>query len=537
MLKNILRITLYKYIAIFFLFILVIGAVSTYIHFINNTIDYHSLFKININIISMNILIIIGLLVRFFKWHLFLRAYQYRIKIRKSFGIFFSSLFINLFFPFLIGEVLAKCYFLKKENCVNTRKNLTLVILERLLDLIPVVILRINFASFISNNFTTPNHVSSIVLLLKVGLGTLLLLLLFVSFTVNMRLLLKLIVCFLIGFLGWLFPYLIYFTFPGDVLGSLSFNHFGYIFSNYLMFFSSTPMGIFLSANYLYLSLEKIIQDPILLFQTAINIRIASIAPRFVLGLTALYYLIKRMKNEQLYHFDEISNEYADIIPQHIQERLIERKCKLILDNLNIKFQNGGSNLRGLDLGGGKGWYTSRIIDSISADVILVERSFNQAKDAVKRDKRIKAVIADIQYLPFKDSSFDFGFSINVFHHLDDQASQLRAFESLSHVLRNNHFFYLHEINVHNVFSKIYMNYIFPLVKNIDEGIECWVDPEKDNFGNFISDKIVYFTFIPDFASTLFMKILSPIETKLENSPLNKYSAHFFRVFENKKDA
>jgi ubiquinone/menaquinone biosynthesis C-methylase UbiE len=214
---------------------------------------------------------------------------------------------------------------------------------------------------------------------------------------------------------------------------------------------------------------------------------------------------------------------------------LIERKCNYIRDE--IKSDSGKTeNLTGLDLGGGKGWYTSRMRDITGADIILVERSFNQAKDAIRRDPRIKAVIADMTNLPFKDDKIDFAFSINVVHHLDDREAQKRAMDSISRVLKNNVPFMLHEINTHNIVFKIYMNYLFPLYKTIDEGIEWWIDPRIDHFGKLVSDKIIYFTFVPDFISYRLMKLLMPIERKLENSRFSKYSAHYFRVFRNRKD-
>jgi hypothetical protein len=93
----------------------------------------------------------------------------------------------------------------------------------------------------------------------------------------------------------------------------------------------------------------------------------------------------------------------------------------------------------------------------------------------------------------------------------------------------------LHEMNTHNIVFKIYMNYLFPLYKTIDEGVEWWIDPRIDKFGNLISDKIIYFTFVPDFINYRLMKMLMPVEKRLENSRFSKYSAHYFRVFRNRK--
>ena len=509
--------------------VLIVGGISTYIHLQNKTIGIEKVIELNLNLFVMISLITAGLIIRFFKWHFFMRLYDIRLKIRKSFGIFFASLFVNLLFPLLIGEVLTKNYFLRKENYMNTYRNISLILFERVLDVMAIIILGIIFLVFSSEKATD----SSPQAYLFIGIGVCIIFAIFTFFTVKIRLSYKLAVSFLTGLLGWFVIYLIYFVLPAETRSNLSFTDFSYIFSNYLVFYPTTPMGIFLSGNYLYISFEQIVKDPVVLLQTVINIRIASIIPALVIGLIAAIKLFKKRKTVN-YHFDEISDEYTDMIPEHIRERLIQRKCSLIIEDLKQKHRNL-EGLTGLDLGGGKGWYTSRLIDLTGAKVILVERSTGQAKDALSRDPRIMAVVADIEELPFGNNFADFAFSINVFHHLEERNAQKRAFDSVSRVLKPEGSFYLHEMNVHNIFFKIYMNYFFPLVKTIDEGIELWIDPKLARAGNFLSDRIIYFTFLPEFIGKRMMKLLEPLERRLENSSFGKYSAHYFRVFENNK--
>ncbi len=473
-----------------------------------------------------------GLLIRFFKWHFFLRLYAVKIKIRKSFSIFFASLFVNLFFPLLIGETLTKNYFLHKENYRNSYRNISIILTERLLDVIAILLIGIFFLFFSSEKALVNTPASY----LYVGIGISTLLIIGFLFSFRSSISLKFTISFTIGLLGWTMIYLSYYVMQGDVTSEISFIDFGYIFSNYLVFYPTTPMGIFLSGNYLYITLGEFVKDPTTLAQTVINIRIASIAPSLIIGVVAIINLIRKQKQSEKFHFDEISEEYEEMIPEHVRDRLIIRKCDMIVKDLKEKYGKL-DGLIGLDLGGGKGWYSSRLIDMTGAKIILVERSVNQANDAVKRDPRINSVIASIEELPFKTNYADFAFSINVFHHLDDRESQKKAFLAVSRVLKPRGKFYLHEINVHNIFFKIYMNYFFPLVKTIDEGIENWIEPKLTQFGNLISNKIIYFTFLPEFVGKRPMKFFEPIEKKIENSRLKKYSAHYFRVFENIKDA
>jgi ubiquinone/menaquinone biosynthesis C-methylase UbiE len=509
---------------------LLIGGFSTYIHLQNSSADLPSIFKLNVNLLFAVAFITIGLAVRFFKWHFFLRLYDIKIRIRKSISIFFASLFVNLFFPLLIGETLTKNYFMHKENYKNSYKNISVILAERLLDVIAILIIGVFFL-FFSSDKALINSPSSY---LFIGIGISVFLITFFLLAFRLSISVKFLTSFVIGIAGWIIIYLMYFTMPENITAKISFADFGYIFSNYLIFYPATPMGIFLSGNYLYSTFGEFVKDPVVLAQTVINIRIASIAPSLIIGLGAFVNLLRKQKRSKEFHFDEISEEYEEMIPVHVRDRLITRKCDMMVEDLKSTFGRI-DNLVGLDLGGGKGWYSSRLIDLTGGKIILVEKSVNQAQDAVKRDSRINSVVASIDELPFEDNYADFAFSINVFHHLDDKKSQEAAFLAASRVLKPGGKFYLHEINVHNIFFKIYMNYFFPLVKTIDEGIENWIEPTISRFGNLVSNKVIYFTFLPEFVSKKAMEILEPVEKRMEDSRLKKYSAHYFRVFENIK--
>lgn len=511
---------------------ILLGAVSTFIHLSSNTLNALNVLSLNLNLVVMCLLVMAGLLIRFFKWHFFLRLYEIRIKIRKSFHIFFLSLFVNLFFPLLIGETLTKNYLLRKENYPYSFRNISVILLERLLDVIAILVFGVIFIAFSSERA----RANSPELYIYAGIAAAIIIIAGVFLSKKMIFSFKFIISFLIGCAGWFTIYLIYFTLPEGAASSISFVDFGYIFSNNIVFYPTTPMGLFVSGNYLFISLEAFIKDPVLLVQTVISIRLASILPTAVIGLVVAVQAIGKRRTAEKFHFDEISDEYAEMIPEHVRERLIGRKCNMMVDDLKEKFGDDLSKLTGLDLGGGKGWYTSRLIEMTgSPNITLVERSVNQAADAARRDPKIKTVIADISDLPFEENSADFAFSINVFHHLDDRDAQKRAFDSLSKVLKPGGKFYLHEMNVQNIFFKLYMNYFFPLVKTIDEGIENWIEPGMEKAGKLVSDKIIYFTFLPEFVGKGALKFFEPVEKKLESSRFAKYSAHYFRVFENRK--
>jgi SAM-dependent methyltransferase len=135
----------------------------------------------------------------------------------------------------------------------------------------------------------------------------------------------------------------------------------------------------------------------------------------------------------------------------------------------------------------------------------------------------------DAQTLPFPDGSFDFAYSINAFHHLPSRAAQERAIREIVRVLRPGGVFILHEINTQNPVFRLYVGYLFPLIKQIDEGTERWILPSALPAapGAAWAAEAQYFTFTPDFVPSALQRLLGGIERTLERSALRGYSAHY----------
>ena len=184
----------------------IFGAVSTYIHLKSQTLDLSNALSLNVNLMVMSLLILTGLVIRFFKWHFFLRIYEIRIKIRRSFYIFFISLFVNLFFPLLIGETLTKNYLLRKENYTYSFRNITVILLERLLDIIAILLFGIVFLAFSSDKAL----VNSPQLYLYIGITIAVIAAAAAFMTKKVYFSFKFLISFLIGCAGWFVIYLVF---------------------------------------------------------------------------------------------------------------------------------------------------------------------------------------------------------------------------------------------------------------------------------------------------------------------------------------
>jgi SAM-dependent methyltransferase len=245
----------------------------------------------------------------------------------------------------------------------------------------------------------------------------------------------------------------------------------------------------------------------------------------------------------EIAHFDEIAHQYEEQIPRHIRERLLAKKVGLMRSALLAAGLDGAA--RGLDLGCGQGWYLGALA-AIGFRMHGIDYSAGQLRKAAENarlaaaaeaepsadaavEARRRLCQADAQALPFPDASFDFAYSINAFHHLPSRAAQERAVREIVRVLRPGGVFILHEINTLNPVFRLYVGYLFPLIKQIDEGTERWILPSDlpATPGAAWSADLQYFTFTPDFVPSALQRLLGGIERRLEQSALRRFSAHY----------
>lgn len=220
-------------------------------------------------------------------------------------------------------------------------------------------------------------------------------------------------------------------------------------------------------------------------------------------------------------HFDRLSPEYDAQIPPHIRDLLVKRKTGRMLARLA---QPRGA--RGLDVGCGLGWYLHALVE---AGVLPVGIDLSKVQAHTARSVGADIARASATQLPFVPDSFDFAYAVNVLHHLPGLEAQRSAFSEAARVLKPGGAFFLHEINVANPLFRLYMSYLFPLIKRIDEGIELWLDPDDlpiAESGLQVED-VAYFTFVPDFLPGALMPAALKLEARLEASRWRRYSAHY----------
>jgi SAM-dependent methyltransferase len=131
--------------------------------------------------------------------------------------------------------------------------------------------------------------------------------------------------------------------------------------------------------------------------------------------------------------------------------------------------------------------------------------------------------------LPYGDGTFEFVYAINVLHHIADNAQRDAILREIVRVLKPGGVFFLQEFNPANVVFRLYISYLYPLIRAIDEGTEAWIHPDRTPpvDGAQWQTELDYLTFLPDFLPAFLTRRMEPVERWLEESPFRRWSAHY----------
>lgn len=224
-------------------------------------------------------------------------------------------------------------------------------------------------------------------------------------------------------------------------------------------------------------------------------------------------------------HFDEIAAQYAAQWSPHVWDLLLQRKTDLLASALPSPPDTAGL---GLDLGCGLGLQCEEM-GRRGYRVVGIDPSSGLLRHGPARGLALAAGSA--LDLPVRTGSVDFVYAIGVLHHLPGREAQRLAYEEVARVLRPGGLFLVHESNPRNPFFRLYMGYLFPLLKRIDEGTEWWVPAGQPLAPPALRvERVDYFTFLPDFTPRALMGPAMALERWLERGPTRRLSAHYMAV-------
>ena len=477
----------------------------------------------------------VNLMMRWFRWHFLIRRFTRGLVTRDSLAVYLATL-PAIVTPFFVGE-LVRVLILWRKGGTRASHLVWVWAIERLLD---AFVLAVFFL------LVTHPSLGLMAAALVLGLTFLMFRLILDDRRVrNVALIGSIAVTATV--LAWLLPALALLITVGLAGRAIPFPLGLKAFSAGTLFggLSGFPLGVSVTGSTI---IEELLSAGVAAEVGIIGVLVYRIGTSFfavALGVAAFLFsrarlgrIMRHRAHDKFDHFDEIAHGYEEEIPRHVRDRLLAKKTSLMQERLGAAGIAVGA--RGLDLGCGQGWYLSALA-SAGYRMSGLDYSVGQLKKAAQSARRdgdghsataplpLSLCQGDAQTLPFPDGTFDFAYSINAFHHLPSRAAQERAIREIVRVLRPGGVFILHEINTHNPVFRLYVGYLFPLIKQIDEGTERWILPSAlpPASGATWADEPQYFTFTPDFVPSALQGLLGGIERALERSVLRGYSAHY----------
>jgi SAM-dependent methyltransferase len=298
---------------------------------------------------------------------------------------------------------------------------------------------------------------------------------------------------------------------------------------------SLLPMGVAVSGFVLLRHFDAIAAPAATAIEIVFVYRVATVWFSVALGAVALAVGRRYLRRfaPSLDHFDSIDHCYDSWVPPHYRDHVVDKK----IERMRPYLETLGASPLGLDIGCGRGWYLDAVTRTGARAVgtDLSHRQLAAASEHVGLD--FPLCQASLLRLPFRQSSYDFAYTINVVHHLRGRSEQQKAFEEIARVLRPGGLLFLHEMNIRNPLFRGYISYVFPILKGIDEGIEHFLHPERLPLPPSLElVSVDYFTFVPDLCPEPLLPILSAIESRLEKSPLAPLGVHFLAVLRHRQD-
>jgi SAM-dependent methyltransferase len=228
-------------------------------------------------------------------------------------------------------------------------------------------------------------------------------------------------------------------------------------------------------------------------------------------------------------HFDAIDACYDVWLPPHYRDHLVARKTAPMIARLSAL----AGTRRGLDIGCGRGWYSARM-RAAGATMTGLDASGHQLVAArAHLGGDVALVQGDVLALPFAPASFDFAYAVNVLHHVATPPAQREAVVEIGRAVRPGGLVFVHEMSVRNPLFRLYLEYVYPITKGIEEGTEYYLDPRHTtDLPGLRLIEVAHFTFIPDFAPHVLLPWLARVERRLEASALGPWAAHFVAVYE-----
>lgn len=467
--------------------------------------------------------------IRFLRWQFLLRRSGIRLPIRPSLRSYLASL-VGIATPAYAGEVL-RCAFARRNHGAPLPATLTILLLERFLDVAALGLLGVVFAAG-GTERTALVVIAGAAVALAVGIAILARFALPASAHPSRLWELGTFApAFAASVAAWCLGAATVTLAARAVGESLPFQEGARVFcqSTLLGGLTLLPAGLGVTGSAALYELRNLGLTTQAALPVVALFRWTTTG--FALSIGVVFLVIefatrrRHMAADPVKHFDEIALAYERQYAPHVWRLVLERKVGFLSKALEEPPAKTGI---GLDFGCGLGHQCAEM-RARGYRVVGVDPSWPLLRHASER--RVPVVVGDGLALPFRDESLDYVYAIGVLHHMPNREAQEAACREVARVLKPGGRFLVVETNTRNPLFRFYMGYVFPLLKSIDEGTELWIDPRGlGRQCGFESLDTHYFTFVPDTIPRGLLPLLLAIERRLEASALRPYAAHYLAV-------
>jgi ubiquinone/menaquinone biosynthesis C-methylase UbiE len=205
--------------------------------------------------------------------------------------------------------------------------------------------------------------------------------------------------------------------------------------------------------------------------------------------------------------FDDLGDDYYSIKGGHVHLYYTEQKVNILKDYTD-------KDSRCLDVGCGVGLHSKMLREKKNCRVYGMDLSKSMVKSASKNLDGSFVLLGSATKIPYRDSSFDVVYTVNVLHHLIDHVTISKAIEEMVRVSKR--YIIIFEFNSKNPFCRYLLFKICPY----DSGNERI--PSRGEVINIANEnglcikEVMYKSFMPMFCPAPLMPFFTKLEVVLE---------------------
>lgn len=179
-----------------------------------------------------------------------------------------------------------------------------------------------------------------------------------------------------------------------------------------------------------------------------------------------------------------------------------------------------------LDIGCGMGRWSYYISDRVKfVEAIDPSEAVFSASEFTSKKGNIRVTQAGVDDIPFEDNSFDFVFSLGVFHHVPDTQEAIR--KAVCKVKRGGHFM------IYLYYSLDNRGFLFKSLFHLSNLLRLIISKLPKRLKSMVCDILAFTLYLPFILLTKLIKSIVPSGGLYKKIPLSYYDGKSFKIIRN----